>query len=39
MTHKVEEGLVLNGDHVELAKYEKIVCKYCGSDDVVRYGD
>ena len=33
-----KEGLVLHGGHLQYARYEAIVCKFCGSDNVVKYG-
>lgn len=33
-----KEGLVLEDDELQYAKYEQVVCKYCGSEDIVRYG-
>jgi transposase-like protein len=33
-----KEGILLHGGHSHFAKYEVVVCKYCGSEDVVKYG-
>ncbi len=39
MSHgKTEEGIILSDDKEVFAKFEVLVCKYCGSDDVVKYG-
>ncbi len=37
--HHTKEGLVVSeNDTLQYAKYEQVVCKFCGSEDIVKYG-